>query len=220
MQKTIQTTTFHTQIALSRRINLTLFACLFLVWLRTWWGGVITNQPEPGSEPVLIRFEIRGVPSNYDATYVQSTDWRPGVLKFEKSRFEFRTGYAPLPAKRSNLCFIFCCASTNKLQGRRIEERWLYILPHKPNKTKKIVQTNGGKKAGICTCYEWGRRRPRVGAEEDDGLRRRRLVGEGRRSHDSPATLDDADVDLGFSQNEVSPLKNNSAQLFNRSFIL
>lgn len=59
-----------------------------------------------------------------------------------------------------------------------------------------------------------------MGAEEDDGLRRRRLVGEGRRSHDSPATLDDADVDLGFSQNEVSPLKNNSAQLFNRSFIL
>lgn len=39
MQKTIQTTTFHTQIALSRRINLTLFACLFLVLVENMMRG-------------------------------------------------------------------------------------------------------------------------------------------------------------------------------------
>lgn len=153
MQKTIQTTTFHTQIALSRRINLTLFVCLFLVLVENmndremktrkrceyfiflmptvhnWLGPFIfknrtrldsgttyymylychcktvfdgRNKPEMGwnlisqtnpnrSEPVFIRFEIRSVPSNYDATSVQSTDWRPG-FEIWKSRFEFRTG--------------------------------------------------------------------------------------------------------------------------------
>lgn len=100
-------------------------------------GWNLISQTNPNrSEPVFIRFEIRSVPSNYDATSVQSTDWRPG-FEIWKSRLEFWNRITSPPRKKIKSFFIFCCASTHKLQGRRIEERSLYILPHKPNKTKQ-----------------------------------------------------------------------------------
>lgn len=133
MQKTIQTTTFHTQIALSRRIiSLCLLVC-FWFWLRTWWGGVITNQPEPGSEPVLIRFEIRGVPSNYDATYVQSTDWRPG---FEIWKIEVRISnrICSPPRKKIKSLFHLLLCKHEQTTGKK---NWRKVAIHSTPQTKQ-----------------------------------------------------------------------------------
>lgn len=159
MQKTIQTTTFHTQIALSRRINLTLFACLFLVLVENMMRGC-------HHKPTRTRIRARPYPLRNPRRAIKL--WchlRPkyglttGFWNLKNRGSNFEQDMLPSPQKDQIFVSSFAVQARTNYREEELKKGGYTFYPTNQTKQKRL-------------CKQMGERRrefvPAMNEEEDD----------------------------------------------------